>query len=161
MTFGKEYVVPALNAYLERNIMANVDLDLSDKAVDIKESQYDLSIIVAQDTPTHEHTKFLCSIQWGFMPPDCIARMRPVLTPGDLPPQLHSVSRCGAYGFAAVQKEKQKVNIDVHSRFRSNNSVALISMALSGLGIAYLPNYIARKPRHRETGPAFTRLADG
>ena len=42
VTFGKEYVVPALNAYLERNIMANVDLDLSDKAVDIKESQYDL-----------------------------------------------------------------------------------------------------------------------
>jgi DNA-binding transcriptional LysR family regulator len=146
VTFGKEYVVPALNAYLERNIMANVDLDLSDKAVDIKESPYDLSIIVAQDTPTHEHTKFLCSIQWGlYATPDFIARMRPVQTPSDLPHNyilFRGVARTVSLPF---RKEKQKVNIDVHSRFRSNNSVALISMALSGLGIAYLPNYIARE----------------
>ena len=96
-----------------------------------------------------------------YATPDCIARMRPVLTPGDLPHNyilFRGVARTVSLPF---RKEKQKVNIDVHSRFRSNNSVALISMALSGLGIAYLPNYIARKPRHRETGPAFTRLADG
>ena len=147
VTFGKEYVVPALNAYLERNIMANVDLDLSDKAVDIKESPYDLSIIVAQDTPTHEHTKFLCSIQWGlYATPDFIARMRPVQTPSDLPAHNYILFRGVARTVSLpFRKEKQKVNIDVHSRFRSNNSVALISMALSGLGIAYLPNYIARE----------------
>jgi DNA-binding transcriptional LysR family regulator len=147
VTFGKEYVVPALNAYLERNIMANVDLDLSDKAVDIKESPYDLSIIVAQDTPTHEHTKFLCSIQWGlYATPDFISRMRPVQTPSDLPAHNYILFRGVARTVSLpFRKEKQKVNIDVHSRFRSNNSVALISMALSGLGIAYLPNYIARE----------------
>lgn len=69
VTFGKEYVVPALNAYLERNIMANVDLDLSDKTVDIKESQYDLSIIVDQDTPTQETSNFYAPSSGGFMPP--------------------------------------------------------------------------------------------
>ncbi len=147
VTLGKRYVLPALNAYLERNMMANVDLDLSDKEVDIKESQYDLSIMVSQNTPTHEHTKYLCTIQWGlYATPDCIARMRPILTPKDLPAHNY-ILFCGVARTVSLpfRKEKQKINVDIRSRFRSNNSVALINMALSGLGIAYLPNYVARE----------------
>ncbi|MBK4716658.1 MULTISPECIES: LysR family transcriptional regulator [Tenebrionibacter/Tenebrionicola group] len=147
VTFGKRYVLPTLNTYLKRNIMANVVLDLSDKEVDIKESQYDLSIVVSQSTPTHEYTKYLCTIQWGlYATPDFIARMRPILTPKDLPTHSY-ILFCGVARTISLpfRKEKQKINIDIHSRFRSNNSIALINMALSGFGIAYLPNYVARE----------------
>lgn len=147
VTFGKQYVVPALTYYLERNIMANVELDLSDKAVDIKESNYDIAIIVDPATPHHEHSRFLCAIHWGlYATPDCLASMRPIETPHDLPAHdyilFRGIARTVSLPF---RKEKQKINVDVRSRFRSNNSVALIDMALSGLGIAYLPNYVAQK----------------
>ncbi|WP_435954994.1 LysR family transcriptional regulator [Dryocola sp. BD626] len=147
VTFGKQYIVPALNSYLDRNLMANVDLDLSDKEVDIKDGAYDLAITISQDTPTHEHTKFLCSIHWGlYATPQCIATMKPILTPKDLPSHNYILFRGVARTVSLTfRKEKQKVSIDVPSRFRSNNSVALVNMALSGLGIAYLPNYIARE----------------
>lgn len=147
VTFGKQYVVPALNSYLERNIMANVDLDLSDKKVEVNDSPYDLSVLVAQDPPLHKHMTFLCSIPWGlYATPEYIARMRPIQSPSDLPAHNYLLFRGVARTVSLpFRKEKQKISIDVHSRFRSNNSAALINMALSGLGIAYLPSYIARK----------------
>ena len=146
VTFGIQYVVPALNAFLAENIHANIDLDLSDKKIDIKESSYDLAIIVSQETPVHEHTKFLCAIHWGlYATPSYIQNIKPIITPKDLPLRnyilLRGVARAVSLPF---RKEKQKMNIDVQSRFRSNNSMALTNMALSGLGIAYLPNYITR-----------------
>ncbi|WP_081653625.1 LysR family transcriptional regulator [Phytobacter massiliensis] len=147
VTFGKQYVVPALNAWLGRNMLANVDLDLSDKKIDIKDSQYDLAIIISQDTPTHEQTKYLCAIQWGlYATPEYVANLKPIITPHDLPSHNYILFRGVARTVSLTfRKEKQNISIDVPSRFRSNNSVALVDMALSGLGIAYLPNYIARE----------------
>jgi len=147
VTFGTQYVVPVLNSFLEKNIHATIDLDLSDKEVDIKESAYDLVISVSQDPPLHEHTQFLCSIQWGlFAAPGYLETLKPLLSPKDLPTRdyilLRGVARSISLPF---RKEKQKISISVQSRFRSNNSIALVQMALSGRGIAYLPTYVARE----------------
>jgi len=147
VTFGTQYVVPALNSFLKKNIHATIDLDLSDKEVEIKESAYDLVISVSQETPLHEHAQFLCSIQWGlFAAPGYLETVKPILTPKDLPTRdyilLRGVARSISLPF---RKEKQKLSISVQSRFRSNNSIALIQMALSGRGIAYLPTYVARE----------------
>lgn len=147
VTFGTQYVVPVLNAFLEKNIHATIDLDLSDKEVEIKESPYDLVISVSQEPPLHEHTQFLCSIQWGlFAAPRYLDTIKPILSPKDLPTRdyilLRGVARSISLPF---RKEKQKISISVQSRFRSNNSIALVQMALSGRGIAYLPTYVARE----------------
>jgi len=147
VNFGTQYVIPALDSFLKKNIHANIDLDLSDKEVDIKESPYDLVITVSQTTPAYEHTRFLCSIQWGlFATPDYLENIKPIASPKDLPSRdyilLRGVARSVSLPF---RKDKQKIDISVQSRFRSNNSNALVNMALSGCGIAYLPTYIARE----------------
>ncbi len=132
VTFGTQYVVPVLNSFLEKNIHATIDLDLSDKEVDIKESPYDLVISVSQDPPLHEHTQFLCSIQWGlFAAPGYLETLKPLLGPKDLPTRdyilLRGVARSISLPF---RKDKQKISISVQSRFRSNNSIALVQMAI-------------------------------
>lgn len=124
--------------------MVNVDFDLLDKVVDIKESQYDFFIIVVQDMLIYEYIKFLCFIQWGFYVIfDCIVWMCFVLMLGDFL-VYNYILFCGVVCMVLLlfRKEKQKVNIDVYSCFRSNNSVVLISMVFFGFGIVYLFNYI-------------------
>ncbi|MCK8339545.1 LysR substrate-binding domain-containing protein, partial [Erwinia amylovora] len=41
------------------------------------------------------------------------------------------------------RKEKQKKDIEVRSRFRAKNSIALLNSAVAETGIAYLTSYIA------------------
>ncbi|EMD1658036.1 LysR family transcriptional regulator [Pluralibacter gergoviae] len=146
VTYGTQHVVPALSQFLKNNIHARIDLDLSDKEIDIKESDYDLAIEVLQGTPAHEHAQFLCTIGWGlYATPDYLQRIGPINAPKDLPGRdyilFRGVARTVSLPF---RREKQKFAINVESRFRSNNSIALITMALSGCGIAYLPTYAAR-----------------
>ncbi|AMG68012.1 TPA: LysR family transcriptional regulator [Providencia stuartii] len=144
-TFGIQCVVPTLNSFLSHNIHAKIDLDLSDKIIDIKNSSYDIAIHVSQDTPLHEHCKFIGSIQWGlYATPRYIAQIKKINAPSDLPTRdfllFRGIARTLSLSF---KREKQRVDISVQSRFRSNNSIALMSMALSDFGIAYLPNYVA------------------
>lgn len=147
VTFGTTHVVPILSTFLEKNIHANIELDLSDKEVDIKNSSYDLVIEVSRGTPIHEYVRFLCSISWGlYATPGYLRSIKAIHTPTDLPSRdfilFCGVARTTSLSF---RKDKQKVNINVQSRFRSNNSIALINMALSGCGIAYLPTYAVRE----------------
>ncbi|WP_297203122.1 LysR family transcriptional regulator [uncultured Pluralibacter sp.] len=146
VTFGTQHVVPVLSRFLKNNLHARIDLDLSDKEVDIRESHYDLVIEVLQGTPAHEHARYLCAISWGlYTTPDYLRHIKPIVVPKDLPCHdyilFRGVARTVSLPF---RKEKQKFALSVESRFRSNNSITLMNMALSGCGIAYLPAYAAR-----------------
>lgn len=79
-----------------------------------------------------------------YATPRYIAQIKKINAPSDLPTRdfllFRGIARTLSLSF---KREKQRVDISVQSRFRSNNSIALMSMALSDFGIAYLPNYVA------------------
>ena len=107
---------------------------------------YDLAIVITRDRPEAAQVKPLIPITWGlYAAPKYVARLAEINRPEDLPRYDYILFRGPAHTLSLpFYKDKQKLDIDVLSRFRMNNSVALMSSAIAGGGIAYLPDYIAQ-----------------
>ncbi|HCW99366.1 MULTISPECIES: LysR family transcriptional regulator [Pantoea] len=146
VTYGCQCVVPALNPFLRRHIHINVDLDLTDRGSDRLEEQVDIAIVIRARAPQGAHVRVLGNIDWGlYAAPDYLAQRPPVTHPDMLPRHdllmFHGPAHTAALPF---RRDKQRLAIDVRSRFRANNSMALLNAAQAGSGIAYLPSYMAQ-----------------
>ncbi|MGB9098063.1 LysR family transcriptional regulator [Erwinia sp.] len=147
VTFGCQCIVPVLNQFVARNLHVSVDLDLTDRPVNLMDDNVDLAIVIRRDQPEHAHSKPLMDISWGlFAAPDYLQRFPPITQPDDLPRHDFILFRGPAHTISLpFRKEKQKLDIEVRSRFRANNSTALVNSAMAQTGIAYLPEYIAQE----------------
>lgn len=160
VTFGCQCIVPALNSFVASNIHVSVDLDLTDRPVNLEDDHCDIAIAVTRDLPDHRHYRPLIDIAWGLYAAPEYLRNHPAITsPDDLPRHDFILFRGPAHTISLpFRKEKQKKDIEVRSRFRANNSVALLNSAVAQTGIAYLPNYIAQESL--ESGKLVQVLAD-
>lgn len=147
VTFGCQCIVPALNRFVASNIHVSVDLDLTDRPVNFEDDRIDLAIAITRDLPEHPHYRLLMDITWGlYAAPDYLLNRAAVTGPDDLPRHDFILFRGPAHTISLpFRKEKQKKDIEVRSRFRANNSIALLNSAMANTGIAYLPNYIAQE----------------
>ncbi|YCI29662.1 LysR family transcriptional regulator [Erwinia sp. PK3-005] len=152
VNFGRQCIVPTLNAFVARHIHVQVDLDLTDRPVDLQQDRYDLAIVVGQTPPPVAAFHPLAPIEWGlFAAPVYPAAQKPIAHPQQLPRHDYLLFRGPAHTLSLPFRQgKQKFNIDVHSRFRINNSEALLSAAIAGAGIAYLPCYITRAAQQQQ-----------
>ncbi|AYA42395.1 LysR family transcriptional regulator [Xenorhabdus nematophila] len=148
VSFGSQCVVPALNHFIAGNIHISVDLELTDKAINMEEDQCDIAVIIGRATPYHPLIMPLIDITWGlYATPDYLRQFSPIDKPEDLPRYDYLLFRGPAHTLSLpFRKERHKLDIEVRSRFRINNSVALMSSALAGAGIAYLPDYVTHEP---------------
>lgn len=147
VTFGCQCIVPVLNSFIASNIHVSVDLDLTDRAVNPEEDSCDIAIAITRELPDHHHYRPLIDIAWGlYAAPDYLKKIDPITRPDDLPRHDFILFRGPAHTISLpFRKEKQKKDIEVRSRFRANNSIALLNSAVAHTGIAYLPNYIAQE----------------
>jgi len=145
--FGCQCIVPALNSFVASNIHVSVDLDLTDRAVNLEDDGCDIAIAITRELPDHRHYRPLMDIAWGlYAAPDYLKNIEPIASPDDLPRHDFILFRGPAHTISLpFRKEKQKKDIEVRSRFRANNSIALLNSAVAQTGIAYLPNYIAQE----------------
>lgn len=152
VNFGRQCILPLLNQFVARHIHVQVDLDLSDRPVDLQRDGYDLAIVVGQTPPPMTTSYPLSSIEWGlFAAPDYPVAQQPPDHPQQLPRHDYLLFRGPAHTLSLPFRQgKQKFNIDVRSRFRINNSEALLSAAIAGAGIAYLPCYITRAAQRQQ-----------
>ncbi len=150
-TFGGQFIVPAVNHYIKRNIHASVDLDLTDRTLNVSEDDYDIAVVISRDTPEHPLVKPLTDISWGlYASPEYLSQFSEIEKPEDLPRYDYILLRGSAHTIALpFRKEKQKIDIEVRSRFRANNSTILLSSAVAGTGIVYIPDYMAREAMRR------------
>ena len=147
VTFGCQCIVPALNSFVASNIHVSIDLDLTDRPVNLEEDGFDIAIAITRELPEHRHYRPLMDIVWGlYAAPDYLNQIGPIATPDDLPRHDFILFRGPAHTISLpFRKEKQKKDIEVRSRFRANNSMALLNSAVAKTGIAYLPSYIAQE----------------
>jgi len=146
VTYGCQCVAPALNPFLRRHIHINVDLDLTDRGGGERENQADIAVVIRARAPQGALVRLLGDIDWGlYAAPDYLAQHLPVTHPDMLPRHdllmFHGPAHTAALPF---RRDKQRLAIDVRSRFRANNSMALLNAAQAGSGIAYLPSYMAQ-----------------
>ncbi|KGD71674.1 LysR family transcriptional regulator [Pantoea agglomerans] len=151
VTFGCQCVVPVLNRFLRRHLHINVDLDLTDRSHDRLDDQADLAIVIRSRSPQQGNFRVLSEIEWGLYAAPAYLAQRPAITHPEMLPRHDLLMFHGPAHTAALpfRRDKQRLALDVRSRFRANNSMALLNAALAGSGIAYLPSYMAQEAMAR------------
>ncbi|MHA6309891.1 LysR family transcriptional regulator [Pantoea sp. S-LA4] len=147
VTYGCQCVVPVLNRFLRRHLHINVDLDLTDRNHDRLDEQVDVAIVIRSRPPQQGHFRVISDIEWGLYAAPAYLAQRPAIDHPEMLPRhdlllFHGPAHTAALPF---RRDKQRLALDVRSRFRANNSMALLNAALAGSGIAYLPSYMAQE----------------
>ncbi|MBJ7538334.1 LysR family transcriptional regulator [Marinomonas sp. C1424] len=145
MDFGLSHIVPLLDRFNRLYPQIELDIDFSDKRVDMTESGFDLAIrggnlggdqFIARPLCTQRN--FICAS------PEYLARYGEPEVPEDL-----TAHKCLIYSNASSSDRWPLVDdlgevqmVSVSGMFRMNNGSALTHMALAGLGVIYQPGFL-------------------
>lgn len=140
VTFGSQTLARHLPGFLERYPEVQVEMDVSDRPVDLAEEGYDLAIRITRHPPpllsarllTHNH-RIVCAAPsyWN-------ARGRPK-TPAELAAHeciIYSTNPSfNEWTFTSAAGEE---TVSVRGRFKVNNTSAMLEAAIGGLGAIML-----------------------
>jgi len=143
MTLGRIFVAPAASDFARQWPDLEVDLDLSDRIVDLVEDGYDLAVRVGRLAPSSLVARRLAPTRTIVCASaDYLTRKGRPEKPSDL--ERHDCLRytyqsSDAWIFRGAGGEEV---VRVKGPFRANNGEALAAAACAGLGIAFLPDFI-------------------
>jgi DNA-binding transcriptional LysR family regulator len=143
--FASLHLAPALRTFLQRFEQVEVELNASDRIIDIVEEGYDLAIRITDHPTATMVARRIAPVRWvTCASPDYLERNGTPATPQDL-----SHHQCLVYqGIPALRSGwryrigNKEMTLPVSGRCRVNNSEVLLQMALDGAGIVLFPTYI-------------------
>lgn len=143
--FASLHLAPALGTFLQRYDQVEVELNATDRVVDIVEEGYDLAIRITDNPAPNMVARKIAPVRWvTCAAPAYLERCG---TPRTL--QELSKHQCLVYqGIPALrsgwryQSGNREVSLPVSGKFRVNNSEVLLQLALDGMGIVLFPTYI-------------------
>lgn len=166
VALGRQHVGPALEGFLRAWPEVRVELELSDRLVNLAHEGQDLAIRHTSAPPDNQVAWKLCDTRTRLVASAGYLRRRG--TPA-LPAEL-AEHDCLAYLRAGPAQwlfenepvggaEPERVSVTVQGQMRANNSELLRDAAISGLGIAQLPDFSAaaalKSGRLREVLPGW------
>jgi len=144
VTFGTEALAPVLSDYLARYPDVDVELDISDRVVDLMGDGFEAAIRIGQvppdaalvARPLAPYRLMLCAS------PDYLARRGTPATPADL-----AGHDCLSFGAASLvqwrfERDHDVCRVPVDGRVKINNGQALRVAALQDLGIVLQPEIL-------------------
>ena len=146
LSFGLKRVMPHLLEFVRRYSEVNLDMDYSDRRVNLIEDGIDLSIRITHKLESTDvvrkisHSR-LCVIA----SPDYLARCGTPMHPAEL-----THHQCLGYTIAGGQQAWQflindkLLSFPLRSQINANNGEALTEAAAQGLGITCQPDFIAQ-----------------
>ncbi len=148
VSFGVRYLAPALAEFGALHPDLLLDLDLSDRVVDLVEDGFDLAIRIGQ-----AGSQGMVSKRLGWTQIVCCAapaylerRSKPILTPADLAQHeclsYTNVGMPNTWQFAGKDGRDTRVTVRIPPRHRANNGQVLASLAVQGMGVVYEPDFI-------------------
>jgi len=145
LSFGLAHLAPAIDEFLREHPGLDLDIDFSDRHVDLVERGVDLAIRIAQLKDSNLQARRLCPIRLLLCAsPDYLeAHGRPE-HPDDL--QNHRVLRYAASGGSALRLpdgDGGEVLVQTEAPIIANNGDFLRDMARAGQGITLIPSFIA------------------
>lgn len=153
MSFGRSHLAPAVAEFLCMYKELRIDMELSDRVVDLVDEGYDLAVRIARLTDSSLIARRLC-------PAPRVTCAAPAYLAAHGTPQHPSElasHNCLLYSYLSTgdtwhfpTAAGSDVAVHVTGSFRANNGDVLLEGAIAGLGIAAAPAFMA--------GPA---LADG
>ena len=150
VALGRQHVAPALPAFFERYPALRIELDLSDRLVPLAQEGFDLAIRHTSAPPeTHVAFKLCPSRALLTASPSYLARAGRPEHPAELAqhhclPYLRPGPAQWFFERGAGEQARERLRVPVQGPLRAGNSEVLREAALSGMGIALLPDFSAR-----------------
>lgn len=145
LSFGLKRLAPLLLEFAERQPAVSLEMDYSDRRVDLVEEGFDLSIrITSRLAPSDVVRKLGTCRRVTVAAPAYLARHGRPQRPADL-----AAHECLAYSGDAkpvtwsYSSAGRVENVLVRSRYTANNGDVLVEAAAHGLGITLQPDFIA------------------
>jgi DNA-binding transcriptional LysR family regulator len=150
LALGRQHIAPRLPAFLRANPEIRLELDLTDRLVNLAQEGFDLAVRHAQAPPDTHVAWVLCpSRSLLVASSDYLRRHGTPSHPSEL-----AKHQCLLYLRAAAgqswsfereggRKSAEKVIVAVNGPLRANNSEVLREAVLGGLGIGLLPDFSA------------------
>ncbi|MBV8635128.1 MAG: LysR family transcriptional regulator [Burkholderiaceae bacterium] len=146
--FASLHLAPILQAFQKRYSQVEVELNASDRAVDLVEEGYDLALRISSDPAPGMVARKIAPMRWAVVAaPSYLKRHGTPQTPQDLLRHNCLVyqglpAKRGGWRFKAGGRE---VSVPVTGNCRANNQDVLHAMARDGIGIAMFPTYAVYK----------------
>jgi DNA-binding transcriptional LysR family regulator len=144
--FAPFYLVPAVAAFLEKHQQVRVDLELSDRYVDLVAEGFDLGIRVGEMPDSTLKGRHLADLRRAiFASPAYFAKHGRPHRPDDLARHQCIVRTAAREGEAWPFRVGGRVKtVRVAGRFRTSGAIAANEAAVEGLGIANAPLWQVR-----------------
>ncbi len=139
MSFGHLEIAPRLYRFLDRYPQIQVELELTDRSVDLVHERIDLSIRIRRPRNQTYVMRRLCPIRGLLVAsPEYLQHNAAPEDPADLTRHncLTFRGRSEAWDFSTGQR------IEVSGNLRADNGDAVRQAALAGVGVAYLSSFI-------------------
>lgn len=150
LALARQHLTPHLPAFLEANPEVRLELDLSDRIVSLPAEGFDLAIRHTE-TPPETHVAWRLATTHSILvaSPVYLAAHGAPTHPGELGTHqglfYPRAPEAPAWTFERLgQAHPERVTVPIHGSLAANNSEVLRDAALSGLGIAMVPDFSAQ-----------------
>ncbi len=148
MSFGLQFVTPIVAKFMCANPELNVDLDFSDREVDVIDEGFDLVIRIGQLADSSFIARKVAPVRLvTCASPDYLAKNGTPRTPSDLSHHecLHYTYQSSPSAWRFESESGETVHVAVSGRMKANNGIALLEASRLGIGISVLPDFIANE----------------
>lgn len=142
-------VMPALTAFMHRYPTIELDVDFSDRLVDVIDEGFDVVMRTGDPTDSRLMSRPLGTYRLGlFASPSYLARHGTPQVPADLAHHAclqHKFPTTGKLEPWPLKRVENTPPLTLPSSMVCNTTAALKDVAMSGLGIACLPDFMVRQ----------------
>ena len=143
-------VLPVLGEFMREYPEIELDLDFTDRMVDVVEDGFDAVVRTGEPADSRLSARRLGTFQMRLVAsPDYLARRGTPVAPADLRPHtcLHyRFPNSGKLETWALRQTPGEPELQLPTSMICNNIETRVCFALQGLGIAYLPDFAIREP---------------
>lgn len=144
MSFGLTHITGAIDSFLDRYPLIDIDLQLTDRMIDLVEQGVDISIRVRSELsdsslrakPLRKSRNIVCAS------PDYLANTPEIHSPGDL--ARHNCLRYTLHDRPGIW-ELGDEHVTVSGNYRTDSSLSIRQSLLRGLGVGLLPRFLVQE----------------
>ncbi|MFN3515110.1 MAG: LysR substrate-binding domain-containing protein [Phenylobacterium sp.] len=141
LSFGLLHLAPLLAEFAAAHPKLTVETSYSDRKVDLVGERYDLAVRLSVLEDSSLIARKIAPIYGGlFASPGYLEKHG---APSDLADLARRDAVAQSGDAWRLQKDGKIVTVRPNARFRADNGQALVEAAVAGLGIAYLPTFLA------------------
>ncbi len=144
LSFGISHLTPAIDVFMRQHPDLHIEIDFSDRKVDIIEGGYDLAFRIGSLPDSGLQARKITPIKHAICAsPSYLKRQGMPTTPKEL--ATHKIVKYGNWplaGMPLLDSTGQQHLVNMDACLTANNGDAMKQIALSGHGIVMLPTFI-------------------